>query len=82
MMWWWIGDLLALAVLIPGLFLLLQRLERALAAVDRRLLGILDDLNEVVPSLDGLSGLSEAQMLTGAGQPGAERYTSALKATP
>lgn len=81
-MWWWTADLLAVAVLIPGLTLLLRRLERALAAVERHLSSILDDLNAVVPSLDGLSGLAEAQMLTGAGRPGAERYTDALKATP
>ena len=81
-MWWWIADLLAVVVLIPGLILSLRRLERALAAVERHLSSILDDLNAVVPSLDGLSGLAEAQMLTGAGQPGAERYTDALKESP
>lgn len=81
-MWWWTADLLAVVVLIPGLILLLRRLERALAAVERHLSSILDDLNVVVPSLDGLSGLAEAQMLTGAGQPGAERYTDALKVSP
>ena len=81
-MWWWTADLLAVVVLIPGLILSLRRLERALAALERHLSSILDDLNAVVPSLDGLSGLAEAQMLTGAGQPGAERYTDALKGSP
>ena len=81
-MWWWTADLLAVVVLIPGLILSLRRLERALAALERHLSSILDDLNAVVPSLDGLSGLAEAQMLTGAGQPGAERYTDALKESP
>lgn len=81
-MWWWIADLLAVVVLIPGLVLFLRQLERALAAVDRHLSSILDDLNAVVPSLDGIAGLGEAQMLTYAGQPGAERYTDALKVAP
>lgn len=81
MMWWWIADLLAVLVLIPGLVLLLRRLERALASVEHHLSSIQDDLEVVVPSLDGISGLAEAQMLTGAGQPGAERYTDALRET-
>jgi hypothetical protein len=80
-MWWWIADALATAVLIPGLVVCLRRLERAMAAVDRHLASILDDLNVVVPSLDGLTGLAETQMLTSAGQAGAERYTDALKAS-
>lgn len=79
-MWWWVADLLTVAVLIPGLVLSLRRLERALAGVDHHLTSILDELTLVVPSLDGLVGLGEAEMLTSAGQPGAERYTDALKA--
>lgn len=80
-MWWWIADLIGAGVLIPGLVVSLRKLERPVAAIDRQLSRLIDDLNVVVGSLDGIPDLAETVMLTGAGKPSAERYGAALRAS-
>lgn len=78
MYWVIIGDLL-------GVFVLLPLLRRSLAALERSLIAINSTIDQIVvecrllpPTLDGIPGLAETQMLTGAGSSGIDRYAEEL----
>lgn len=79
MTWLIIGDLLGLLVLLPGLYRALIHLENSLRTVDENLTNILAECQLIVPALDGVARLAEAQMLTGAGSFGIVRYGDELQ---
>jgi hypothetical protein len=77
--WWYVSDGLGVVVFLPALVVSLARLIRPLRSIDGHLAAIVDNCNDIASSLDGLPGLSEAELLTGAGQPGIVRYSDALE---
>jgi len=76
---WILADALAALVLVPALAITLGRLLRTLRGIAAELVPITAHCAEIVPLLDAVPRLAEAEMLTGAGLAGVTRYTTALE---
>lgn len=78
MAWLIFGTLLGVLVLLPLLYRALDALEGSLHVIDGHIQNIVDECRLIPPALDGVSGLAETQMLTGAGSAGIVRYREEL----
>lgn len=78
MSWWLLADAAGAIVFLPAMIVSLNKLTRPLRAIERHLGAIAADSVHITASLDGVSGLSETEMLTGAGLPGIVRIAQAL----
>lgn len=79
MFWWYIADAVGAVVFLPALIFSLHKLIGPLRTLDEHLRAIASDSVHITASLDGIAGLSETQMLTGAGLPGIVRISDALE---
>lgn len=78
MAWLIAGDLLGVLVLLPLLARALIALEGSLHAINETVDRIVVECRLIPATLDGVSGLAETQMLTGAGSSGIVRYSEEL----
>ena len=77
--WWYVSDGIGIVVFVPALVISLMRVVQPLRTIDRHLAAIVGECNSIAASLDALPGLSETELLTGAGQPGIVRYADAME---
>jgi hypothetical protein len=78
MSWLVIGDLLGVFVLLPALARALIGLDGSLRGIDATIARIVEECRIIPPTLDGIPGLAETQMLTGSGSSGIVRYGEEL----
>ncbi|MDP8958870.1 MAG: hypothetical protein M3N51_06645 [Actinomycetota bacterium] len=78
MVWWWIGNLVLLLVVIPLVAVLAQRIVRHGLEIKAYAADILEHGVGLSGNLDPVPDLAETRELVGQARHGVERYGSAL----
>ena len=79
MIWWWIGNLVLLFVLVPVVLLLLNNLLRPAREIEAYSVDVLDHGVKLTGALDTVPKLFKTAELTGVARRNVERYGRALE---
>ncbi len=76
--WWWIGNLLLIGVVIPVVLLLANRVLRPTMEIKAYADDVIDHIVQVNRELDAIPALQKTSELTSTARRSAERYAAAL----
>ncbi len=78
-MWWWLGNIILIAVVAPVLVLFLNKVMRPIREIDHYVQDVLEHGVALTQTLDDVPKLVRTKELTGTARQGVGRYGAALQ---